>query len=112
MVAVAIFASMAVTLSLVSSQSSVNAMRLEQKTFASWVAQNQLIEIRNSALPEPTELKSDAKMANRDWKIVTKIQAVDFEVIGKDLRRVEIEVYTADDENRPVHTLTSLIGRN
>ncbi len=112
MVAVAVFAAMAVSMSLVSSQSSVNSYRLEQKTVALWVAQNQLVDIKIKPFPNVGESKADVTMGNRDWKVVTKVNKSKFENLQAVLREVEIEVFEASDESRSVYTLNALIGKN
>ena len=76
MVALAIFA-ISVTALTGSFQSNINnAARLKDKTMATWVAQNKLVELKaaynlNGAVPSATKRVDKVKFAERDWLVET-----------------------------------------
>lgn len=73
-----------------------NSGRLRDKTFAHWVAENRLNEIRIGNLYPA--LESDAsdtvEMGNTEWRWEQTITATD----DPNLRRVRIRVFQQDDE--------------
>lgn len=62
-----------------SAQQVVNATTLQQeKTFATWVAQNQLAELRIATqLPDGNRISDNAEMAGREWRYVIEFQDLD-----------------------------------
>ncbi len=76
MVALAIFA-ISVTALTGSFQSNINnAARLKDKTMATWVAQNKLVELKaaynlNKSVPSTTKRVDKVKFAERDWLVET-----------------------------------------
>ncbi len=76
MVALAIFA-ISVTALTGSFQSNINnAARLKDKTMATWVAQNKLVELKaaynlNKSVPSTTKRIDKVKFAERDWLVET-----------------------------------------
>lgn len=76
LVATAIFAVAALGL-LNAQQTQIRTdQHLDTKTFAHWVALNQLADLRlNKAFPDVGEVKSETQMAGREWQVVTKAQS-------------------------------------
>ena len=76
MVALAIFA-ISVTALTGSFQSNINnAARLKDKTMATWVAQNKLVELKaaynlNKSVPSTAKRVDKVKFAERDWLVET-----------------------------------------
>ncbi|OUR99137.1 type II secretion system protein GspI [Gammaproteobacteria bacterium 42_54_T18] len=76
MVALAIFA-ISVTALTGSFQSNINnAARLKDKTMATWVAQNKLVELKaaynlNKSVPSTSKRVDKVKFAERDWLVET-----------------------------------------
>lgn len=81
------------------------------KTYASWIAENKLAELRIAkTLPSPREYKEDVDFANFEWQRIAKVIATE----NPDIHRVEVEVHHVDDESsdkRKVITLTGFVGR-
>jgi general secretion pathway protein I len=111
MVAVAVFAVGAAALALAASQSTINASRLEEKSLARMVAQNQLTLVREEALPSPGENTQTITFAQRPWKVQTKVSPVEMEFIGPMLRQVEVLVFLDDDSDQPVDRLFAVVGQ-
>lgn len=112
MVAVAVFAVGAAALALAASQSTINASRLEEKTLARMVAQNQLAVIREESFPAPGENTKAVKFAGRQWQVETQVRAVEMEFIGSMLRQVEVLVYLDDETEQPVDRLFAVVGQH
>ena len=73
MIALSIFAVLAATVSRTASQNADTVLRLEDKTLASFVAENRLNAIKLERFSETVTQTSDSlKMAGREWHIVTK----------------------------------------
>lgn len=62
-----------------SAQQIVSATILQQdKTFATWVAQNQLAELRLAAqLPQGSRISDSTELAGREWRYVIEFQELD-----------------------------------
>jgi general secretion pathway protein I len=73
-----------------------NSSRLTNKTFAQWVALNQIAELRiNKEWPKLGEDKGDAEMADRKWKWVQKTIKTE----DKRVKRVEVSVWLGSDSD-------------
>ncbi len=71
-----------------------NSSRLTNKTFAQWVALNQVAKLRiEKAWPKLGEDKGDAEMADRKWSWVQKTIKTE----DKRVKRVEISVWLSSD---------------
>jgi len=71
-----------------------NSSRLTNKTFAQWVALNQVAKLRiEKAWPKLGEAKGDAEMADRKWSWVQKTIKTE----DKRVKRVEISVWLSSD---------------
>ncbi len=81
-----------------------NAYNLQEKTLASWVAENKLAEIRAAAaIPDFDEADGDSELAGRYWRWQVEVQETGVE----NVTRIEISVAT---EEEPDIELTRLIG--
>ncbi|HEX4870119.1 MAG TPA: type II secretion system minor pseudopilin GspI [Moraxellaceae bacterium] len=76
LVATAIFAIAALGL-LNAQQTQIRTdQHLDTKTMAHWVALNQLADLRlNKVFPDIGEVKSETRMAGREWQVVTRAQS-------------------------------------
>lgn len=86
--------------------------RLEEKTLATWVANNQIAEMRATrAYPRIGRQTARASMADRDWAL--DIQT--FRTPTRDLRRVEVGVAVRQagfqGEISPVVVVTTYLGK-
>lgn len=71
-----------------------NSSRMSSKTFANWVALNQMAELRiKKDWPKFGEIKGAAEMAGRNW--VWSQQAIKTD--DDDIRRIELSVWSEDD---------------
>ncbi len=84
--------------------------RLEDKTFANWIAENRFHELRLAkTFPSPGEKKEDVEYASKEWVVVEKI----IKTPNPFMRRVEISVQLLDAESnstKQVHLTTGFIG--
>lgn len=109
MIAVTIFAAMAVVISGTTSQATDVALTLENKTLAGWVAENQLHQIRlEHSLPNVvgTEIKDEVSMANRDWLVKTKVEQTDF----PNVVRVTVTVADPDNSDYQYVSMATIMG--
>jgi general secretion pathway protein I len=79
---------------------------MQQRTYASWVAQNKIAELRlANVVPEVSETSGDTILAQREWTWRATISETGVE----NLFRVDVQVGLADgDEN--IRTVTGFIG--
>ena len=82
--------------------------RLEDKTFAHWVALNMVSEMQaNQDWPDLGEQTGKVSMAGRDWKIIVKTLATPMNRV----RRVEVTVGVApQDFTQNMEAITVLSG--
>lgn len=107
MIAVTIFASMAVVISGTTSQAADTALTLENKTLANWVAENRLNEIRlTHELPAVGNRKSETTMAGRDWLLETQVESTDFPQVV----RVTVNVFDAENKEYQYISLATVMG--
>jgi general secretion pathway protein I len=82
-----------------------NAAYLRDKTFAHWVAMNQMAELQLAqTYPSLGEESGEEEMANRTWYWSRKVKTTPDE----DIRRVEISVRL--ENNKDAAALTSVTG--
>lgn len=85
-------------------QSVYNAFDLQEKTLASWVAENKLAEIRAAAaVPDFDEADGDSELAGRQWRWTAEVKETGIE----NITRIEIGVAT---EEAPEIEVVRLIG--
>jgi len=103
MIALAVFAISAIALLSQSNQSISQTLYLEEKSYALWVAENKLTELRlANEWPPMGEKKDQVTQFDRDWSIKTSVSGTG----EKSLRRVDVEVSRAGSEG----SLSSLRG--
>lgn len=107
MVALAVFAITATVILKQSSQSVRLQKTLEDTSFATWIAQNQLAELRNSPFgPRPGEEELQLTFVDRQWQV----QLLTEHSQHRGIYRVQVTV-SAKDEQRPVQiSLTGYIA--
>lgn len=114
LVALGIFALVASSILTVSSRSLQNAARLEEKTLAMWVADNQLAEMQLAEVP-PGEgrAQGESEFAGRRWEWRSEVAATSEPA----MRRVTVLVALrqergdrADLEERAAVRLTGFLG--
>lgn len=83
-----------------------NAQLMQDRTYASWIAQNQLVQMRaEGTLPEPGSESGDVEFANGTWGW----RAVISETGIENLLRVDVAVTRAGEDDT-VKTVTGFIG--
>ena len=106
MIALTVFVAIAVTISQASSQSVGGLLTLQDTTLASFVAENRMTELRLTGLPSVGENNDEVQMANRDWRINTKVEKTEF----PDTNRVTISVADMENKDNTIFSLTSIMG--
>ncbi|HMU87025.1 MAG TPA: type II secretion system minor pseudopilin GspI [Agitococcus sp.] len=108
LVALAVFSVAAISLMKVSESQLRLSQRMEEKTFAHWVALNMITEMQGSQdWPNIGEQTGKVSMAGREWKMVVKTQATPVSRV----RRIEITVGLAPkDFTDDMENLTMLTG--
>lgn len=108
LVAVAVLATALAAAIRVSSQAGSNTLELRERTYAGWVAENQIARIRSGIAPlyGPATRSGTAEMAGNEWQWeLTATEAdpqlpIDIELTR--LLQIDIEVYRQDAGERPV----------
>ena len=108
MIALTIFAAMALVMSDTASQSAGTLMRLQDKTLASMVAENRMTELRLNGLPPLGERNDQVQMASREWLIRVRTEKTEF----PDTHRVTVDVMDANNKDSVVATLASIMGKH
>lgn len=111
LVALAIFALVAASVLGVSARSLQNAARLEDKTLAMWVADNQLSEMQlASSAPATGKQEGQVDFANRQWQWQSDVEATS----EPTMRRITLWVALRDERGRggdiKERAVTSLVG--
>jgi general secretion pathway protein I len=85
-----------------------NVAYLRDRSFASWIADNRLTEVRLSGeMPSVDEIEGDLEFAGRRWLWVQKVANTQVE----GLRRVDISVRREDDaEGTSLVSLAGFVG--
>lgn len=83
-----------------------NATTLQERTYASWIAQNKIVEMRLAGVvPKVGSNSGDIEYANSDWSW----QAVVEETGIENLWRLEVAISRPGSED-PIRTVTGFIG--
>lgn len=79
---------------------------MQQRTYASWVAQNKIAELRlANVVPDVSESSGDTMFADREWTWRATISETGIE----NLFRVDVQVGLAEGEEN-IRTVTGFIG--
>lgn len=111
MIALTIFAALAVTISSTASQAVNNALQLEEKVLATWVAENALTQMRiqtrsSRALPPQTQSSDELEMAGREWVVKTDVEKTDFPGVV----RITISVALKRDKAYNLASIATILG--
>ncbi|WP_298447059.1 type II secretion system minor pseudopilin GspI [uncultured Marinobacter sp.] len=111
MIALLVFGLIATASAEVASQYISSYERIRDKTFAGWLADNRMNEIRlDKNLPGISENSKDKDYGPHRWQVTTKVIAT----AEPKMRRVEVEVARYRDgssKSYPVHTLSAFVGQ-
>lgn len=82
------------------------AATLRDRTYASWIAQNKIVEIRAAgAFPDTGESSGEVDYAKGEWEW----RAVIAETGVEDLLRIDVSVSRPGDDD-PIRTVTGFVG--
>ena len=89
-------------------QTLTTASRLRDKTFADWVALNQLTAQRlTGEFPAIGSSSGETEMGRAKWRYTVKVDKTDFE----DLRQIDVSVAFADKPEQVVTSISGFMGR-
>jgi general secretion pathway protein I len=107
MISLSIFAVMAAAISRTASQNADITLYLEEKTLASFVAENRLNKLKLSGYPAATQTKDSVEMADREWHITTTVINTQL----PNFRRIDVQVAKNSDKENPLVSLTGFMGK-
>ena len=111
LVALIFFALIGLVLQEVSASSLSQYLTIRNNSYATWIAQNKLSELRVAEdIPRPKEYKEDIEFGVDEWQVLTKVIATE----NPDIHRVEIVVSLRGDgasDLRRVRSLSGFVGR-
>jgi len=82
------------------------ASSIQERTYASWIAQNRIAEMRlANALPEVSTNADEIVYGGLEWRVETTVTETGVE----NLFRIDVEVQLIGDQN-PTGTVTGFIG--
>ena len=107
MIAVTIFAAVAVTITDTSSMRVNNLLSMHTSTLASFVAENRIAEIRlTGVVPAVGDSKDNVRLADQEWFIYTHVEDTQF----PGMRRIEVAVAPELNKDTPVVTIATVMG--
>ncbi len=109
LIALAIFAVSITALSTSFQSNASNASLLKEKTFAHWLAQNKMVEMRanlmaTGSFPQVADRQDKEQFAGREWLVRTKIGKTPFPGM------VEVHISVGVEGGDEEHYLSSLKG--
>lgn len=117
MIALTIFALMATTLSQTAAITVDNQIHIEKKLLATWIAENEIIELRSTPFNNIKSSKKDIKYSERDWIINTTV-ALKKQLPGMpatlplEIKSIEVAVSLKESEDDTVQTLTAYVAND
>ncbi|HET8903381.1 MAG TPA: type II secretion system minor pseudopilin GspI [Saccharospirillum sp.] len=109
MVALAIFAVMAGAVSLANTQNLMSARQIQEQTQARWVNDTVLTQMRLASLPDPGTQTEQVSFNDQSWRVEVTVTAVEMELLGPYLRRVELRAFPPDSD-ASVDSLIAVLG--
>lgn len=109
MVALAIFAVMAGAVSLANTQNLMSARQIQEQTQARWVNDTVLSQLRMAGLPDPGTKTEQVSFNDQTWRVEVMVTAVEMELLGPYLRRVELRAFPPESE-ASVDALIAVLG--
>lgn len=107
LIALTIFAAIATVISGTTSQTTDTALYLQNRTLATWIAENRLAEIRLSrAVPSQGESNDSQDMADREWKVSTKVESTEMNGVV----RITIGVSLSEQPDYQLASLATVMG--
>jgi len=112
MIAITIFALIATTLSKVSATTVDNHIHLERKLLATWIAENDITELRSVPFANIKNGTKELTYADRDWIIkrnVKPIKQFSGIPIPLEIKELSVSVSLAESEDSPLQTLSAYL---
>lgn len=112
MIAITIFALIATTLSKVAATTVDNHIHLEHKLLATWIAENDIIELRSTPFASISNSKKDLTYADRKWVIQRAVKPVkEFSgiPIPLEVKQLDVSVSLEEHADSPLQTLTAFV---
>ena len=111
MIALTIFATVAVTISSTASQAANNALYLEEKILATWVAENHLVQLQiqiktSQSLPSQGDTNERIEMAGREWLVTTRVERTELPSVS----RVTVSVAKESDKGYNLASIATVLG--
>jgi len=111
-IAVAIFAVVATTVYTRSGDTIRQLGALEERTLATWLAENEMAMLRISRMNTDADIPistitHQVEMGGREWRVEVKTS----ETSNPMLRRADITISNADAPTTPVQKMTGFVGR-
>lgn len=115
MIALTIFALIATTLSQSASITVDNQIHIERKLLATWIAENQVIELRSLSFNNIVTSKKEVEFADRQW-IVNTLVAAKKKFSGMplplDVKSLVVSVSLKESPDSPLQTLTAYVAND
>lgn len=106
LVALAIVAAALASIAVTMGRMQFNAQLMRDRTYASWIAQNRIVQIRaEGVLPEPGNSNGETEFAGLEWEWETDIEETGVE----NLLRIDVSV-SRPGEDGTIKTVTGFIG--
>jgi general secretion pathway protein I len=109
MIALVIFAVMAGAVAIANTQNLVAARLIQEQTEARWVNDVVLSQLRLGRMPDPGTRTERINFNDQQWRVDITITAVDMEVLGPFLRRVELKAFLPESD-QSADVLTAVLG--
>lgn len=112
MVATIIFVLLASMIGQVASSNVGNHIHLENKVIASWIAENETIELRSKRWDQIKNETKEVESSNRKWSVRNSVvEKKDFMGIpGLIIKEVSVAVSLAEDPDSPLQTYQSYMA--
>lgn len=108
LLALAIFAYAASSILAVLGQTAKNLSEIETMTFASWIANDRLMELQvDTTWPPKDKEKGERELAGQKWFWQQKVEKTE----SPDLRKVEVEIRTDKASKSSVYTLSTFVTK-
>ena len=115
MIAVTVFALIAISVSQATSIAVDNQIHLERKLLACWIAENETTLMRSESWDNIKKGSKELEYANQKWlikKAVKDKKTFSGVKIPLDVRQVEISVALEESPDSPIFTLTSFMAKD
>lgn len=108
LLALAVFAYAASSILAVLGQTAKNLSEIETMTFASWVANDRLMEVQvDNTWPPKDKEKGERELAGKKWYWQQRVEKTE----DPNLRKIEVEIKTDKASQSSVYTLSTFVTK-